>query len=118
MTRIASFHKGVIAHSLIKKIPRGANPDDYIEATPVRMMDFSQLVRECDIEKIDLLQLDCEGYDYEVLKMVDFDRFSPSLINYESTHFSDQTRKECEDTLVSKGYRLFRYGSDTCAYKI
>ncbi len=118
MTRIASFNKSVIARSLVAKIPRGASPDEYIEATPVRMIDFNQLVRECGIQRIDLLQLDCEGYDYEVLKMIDFEQFSPSLINYESAHFADQTRKECENLLTSNGYRLFRYGSDTCAYKM
>lgn len=118
MTRIASFNKDVIRASLKSKIPRGANVDNYIVATPVTTMTFERLVNDCSISRIDLLQLDCEGYDYEILKTVDFNRFSPSLINYESMHFPDRTRKDCENLLTAKGYNLFRYGGDTCAYKI
>ena len=38
------------------------------------------------VSRVDLLQVDCEGYEYEILKMFDLQRFNPSLVNYESVH--------------------------------
>lgn len=119
MTGCASFNRQVMRRLLKKVIPKGANPDEYIEENAVPVMSFGDLVRSYHIEKIDMLQLDCEGYDHELLKMFDFDRFSPSLVNFESVHFSDKTREEIESMLRARGYQLFRDGIwDTCAYKI
>jgi hypothetical protein len=66
-----------------------------------------------------MLQTDCEGYDQEILRSFDFERFSPTLINFESVHFSDAVREEIEGVLTARGYRIFRDGLwDTCAYKV
>lgn len=89
-----------------------------IEATFVDTLSFADLVERQGIKRVDLLQIDCEGYDAEVLKMFNFERFSPSLINYESKHLSAQEKAQCEEMLVGRGYRLFSWRADTCAYKI
>lgn len=70
-----------------------------------------------DVEKVDFLQIDTEGYDYEILKMVDFNKFNPRIINLESHYFNDETRLKCEKLLTDNDYRFFRDKSDTCAYK-
>lgn len=119
MTCIASFNKKVMTGLLKKNIPKGADPAEYIDENAVPVMGFDDLVRSYNIKKIDMLQLDCEGYDHELLRAFDFDRFSPSLINFESVFFSDEIREEIENMLISKGYRLFRDAMwDTCAYKV
>ena len=38
------------------------------------------------VKKIDLLQIDVEGYDYELLKSFNFERIKPQLIRYEHRH--------------------------------
>ena len=119
MTCIASFNKKIMTGLLKKNIPKGADPVDYIDENAVPVMSFSDLVESRNIKKIDMLQIDCEGYDHELLRVFDFDRFSPSLINFESVFFSDAVREEIEDMLTARGYHLFRDEAwDTCAYKI
>jgi len=118
LQQISSFNKQSLIKELSKRMSKQENPEDFISKTMVTTLSFKELVEKCQIKRIDFLQLDCEGYDYEVLKQFDFNLFSPDIINYESFHFSDQTRHECENLLKSKGYSLFRYGGDTCAYKI
>src|SRR3989344_2596223 len=119
MTCIASFNKKVMTGLLKKNIPEGADPADYLDENAVPVMSFDDIVQFYNIKKIDMLQLDCEGYDHELLKAFDFDRFSPSLINFESVFFSDKISEEIESMLTARGYRLFRDGVwDTCAYKV
>lgn len=116
MTRSASFIKSSLVKSLVRKIPSMDEVDDYIVETPINVMSFEQLVE--GVEHIDMLQIDAEGYDYEILKMVDFNRFSPKVINFESLHLSDSDRKQCEEMLTGMGYHFFRTKSDTTAYKV
>ena len=119
MTCIASFNKKVMTGLLKKNIPKGADPVDYIDEDAVPVMSFSDLIESRHIKKIDMLQIDCEGYDHELLRAFDFDRFSPSLINFESVFFPDAVREEIEGMLTARGYHLFRDEMwDTCAYKV
>lgn len=119
MTCIASFNKKVMTGLLKKNIPKGADPADYLDENTVPVMSLGDLVEFHHIKKIDMLQIDCEGYDHEILRTFDFDRFSPSLINFESVFFSDTVREEIEGMLMARGYHLFRDETwDTCAYKV
>lgn len=118
MTRIASFNKASIRRGLRKKIPPGANPEDYIQEVPVVALSFVDFMEQYAIQKVNFLQIDCEGYDYTILKTIDMAALAPEILNYESCLFSDAERAECEGYLVGLGYSLFRYGDDTCAYKL
>jgi hypothetical protein len=67
------------------------------------------------ISEIDLLQIDAEGYDYEILKSIDFSTWSgPRLINYERVLLLDQ-EDECRAMLKAAGYKLALRGQDTLA---
>ncbi len=46
----------------------------------IKAISFVEMSKENNIEKIDFLQIDCEGYDFEILKNIDFEKFSPSII--------------------------------------
>ena len=120
---ISSLDKETISRMVRKRIPKyirhvSDTMDDYLEEMPVRTLSLQDLISEYGITRIDLLQLDCEGYDHEILKMFDFQKFRPSLINYESMVLSDADRADCERLLESNGYRIFRHRGDTCAFKV
>lgn len=106
---IASFRKEVISRTIRNKIPKGANPDDYIEQIVVQSIELPQ--------GADIYQIDCEGYDYEVVRRIDFSQ-KPAIINYERAHLSPESERACHDLLRSHGYRWFNHGIDTCAYLI
>ena len=120
---ISSFDKATISRMVRKRIPKyiryiSDTMDDYLEEVPVHALSLEDLIKEYGITRIDLLQLDCEGYDHKILKMFDFQKFRPRLINYESKVLSDADRALCEQLLESIGYRLFRHRGDTCAFKV
>lgn len=118
LTGIATFNKDVLRRTLRKKLPKDEYVDDYIQKVSVRTLPFNDLLKENNIKRVDMIQIDCEGHDYEILKMIDWEKLSPTLINFESSHLSDKDRMECEVMLENVGYKWFRYGSDTCAYKV
>lgn len=124
MSGAFSFNKEILKGSLKKKIQtkeilplvRLKDLEDYIQEVVLPLISFAELIK--DLKKIDVLVIDAEGYDYEILKTLDFKRFDPQIINLESRHFSDKTREECERLLTNNGYYFFRDKSDTCAYKM
>ena len=52
--------------------------------TLVPCLSLKDLLLKHNLEKVDFLHIDCEGYDFEIIKQIDFSsRFRPSLICYE-----------------------------------
>ena len=60
---------------------------------------------------MDLLQIDTEGYDYEILRTIDFSRLRPRFINYERELLQDDG-PACRSMLSAAGYVLFDWGED------
>ena len=115
-TGISSFNKDHLKKNLKKKKIL-FKKNDYIEEIKVETLTLKTLLQKYEIKKIDFLQVDVEGFDFKIIKMIDFNRFSPSLINYENKHLNVIDQIKCEKYLQSKGYTLFRHGDDTCAFK-
>lgn len=76
------------------------------------------------IDKIDLLAIDTEGYDYEIIKSIDFDKHQPSLILFEHIHLYEgprwrrNLRKKIEEVhtyLNDRGYVCIKFDTDTLA---
>ncbi len=117
ITVIPSLKKKVLEHTLGKRIKKGENLEENIQAVPMHAITINQLLIDHSVTKVDMIQIDTEGMDWEILKTLDFDRFAPTIINFESNHLSDTDRMECQSMLEARGYRWFRHGIDTCAYK-
>ena len=64
----------------------------------------------------DYLQIDTEGFDLEIIKMIDFSKFKPSLIKYENQHLNEQDKKLAMSILSAAGYHLFNEGRDSIGY--
>lgn len=69
-----------------------------------------------DVEHIDLLQVDVEGYDAEVIRMFDFDRYRPSIVRFENVALSRADHDAATERLVSYGYRVAVTGADTVGW--
>lgn len=78
----------------------------------VRCMTLEQLLNEYGISRPDLLQIDAEGYDYAILRTLDFSRIRPRFINYERVLLQED-EPTCRAMLTSAGYKLFDWGQDT-----
>ena len=72
-------------------------------------------------KKIDLLDIDAEGYDFEVLKGINYEKYVIDLIMIEVHHYDDKTKKiakEILDFLTKKNFKLiFGTYPGNCIFK-
>jgi FkbM family methyltransferase len=93
------------------KLPE--NKADWITYDEVKCVPFAELIKTYEIKKIDLLQIDTEGFDYEILKLFKFDTILPKAIIFESENLSEADLLECKNWLGEKGYEFQTFGGDT-----
>lgn len=102
-------HSDCSGLSIVTRIQRKSR----MQCVTVNGMTFETLVNRHNITHCDLLQIDAEGYDYEIIKMVDFQRLAPGVIRYEHAHID---RLACREYLAARGYLFLTEGKDTIAY--
>jgi FkbM family methyltransferase len=92
--------------------------EERIVEVPVASLTLPTLVARHDLRSIDLLHVDVEGYDYEVLKQIDFSgSWAPTFIMYEREHFDRPTDRAARRMLRGAGYRLVDIWPDQFAYR-
>jgi FkbM family methyltransferase len=79
----------------------------------VRSLTYESLCRKHGLERVDLLLLDTEGYDWEIIRSIDFGGRPPRLLAYEHYHLPPAERDECRAHLESAGYETMEEGFDT-----
>ena len=89
--------------------------DGSVITEKIRCVTFGELIEQNKIKQIDLLQIDVEGYDFEILRMIDFSLISPKMIKYEHRMLSFQDQQSARDLLCGNGYSLWNDGEDTVA---
>ncbi len=86
-----------------------------IEEIEVPTLSFNDLCEKHGITKIDLLQIDTEGYDFNIIRMVFDSTIRPLAINFEHEHLSPESKAACKKLLIDNGYKFIAYGRDTLA---
>lgn len=66
-------------------------------------MSFNNLCKKHGISHIDYLQIDTEGYDYEIIKSIDFNDITIDIIEFEVWTFD-------EDCYTNYGENAMKYG--------
>ena len=77
-----------------------------IVAETVPALTAATLLRRHKVDRIDLLVIDTEGYDYRILRQFDLRRLSPSLVLFEHQHLPEADRRAARAMLGQAGYRL------------
>jgi FkbM family methyltransferase len=70
----------------------------------VDSITWSKFISDNNINKIDLLILDCEGYEFNILNQIDYSVIKPSVIRYEYLWLPN--KEECDNYLISNGYNI------------
>jgi FkbM family methyltransferase len=105
---IASFNRDHLVKHRI--------PDQQIESQRVVCKPLMAILNEYGFLDGNMLQIDTEGYDAEVVRMIDFAVFRPRLIKYEHKNLSFADRRDVEHLLRSVGYRVRAQREDTVAW--
>jgi FkbM family methyltransferase len=108
---LASFDRNII----LKQKPLIPNIEQFIEVVKVPAMSLASLIKKHSIQQVNLLQIDTEGFDYEILKMAFQSNLLPDIINFEYTHLQPEITIECGNLLASKGYSYLKVGRDIVA---
>ncbi len=126
-TGLASFNKDVLLkgfesgyiHRKAKKegiiVPE--KEEERIYAEQVQMISFNNIIKKYNIKKIDLVQIDTEGFDFEIIKLIDFENIKPEMIIYEETHLTEETKKQCYSFLEDNGYKIKKFGGNIGAIR-
>jgi FkbM family methyltransferase len=108
---LGSFRREVVASHrwLIPDI------DERIVTTDVPCLTFDTLCRKHAVERVDVVQIDTEGYDLEILELIDFERYRPRLVMYEHLHLDSADQERARELLRSRDYELVGDGMDVLA---
>lgn len=115
--QLGSFDKNHILKHQRRLELSEAQLERFIASEEVRCEPLPEVLERNWITKVDLLHIDTEGYDYEVIKQVDFEASPPRAILYEHSHLSNEDRRATKKLLSKAGYRLRSDDRDTLAVK-
>lgn len=88
-----------------------------IEELPVKALSLKSLLAQYRVQKIDLLQIDTEGYDFNIIKMFEHCKIKPAIIHFESGFLTKGQMNQCCELFGKWGYRAITIGIDTLAYR-
>ncbi|MDZ4804312.1 MAG: FkbM family methyltransferase [Candidatus Eisenbacteria bacterium] len=106
---LGSFDRGHILREL------GPEVEPLIQTQEAESIPLGELLDRHGVRRIDLLQIDVEGFDYQVLRQVDFSRYTPAVVRFEHKHLSPDDQTRAWDLLKAAGYQLEIEETDTLA---
>ncbi|CAM3671582.1 FkbM family methyltransferase [Flavobacterium chungbukense] len=137
-----AIHKDQTEMKMYRVDPKKTNYPDWTKGTPsfnkdhhklgnipeydiieesVKCISFDALIKEYSINRIDLLQIDTEGYDLEIIKMINFNQISPRIISFEHgmrQGIINMNRfVECQTLLFENDYNIIILDNDAIAFK-
>jgi len=98
----------------LKRFQNTIYQEQYIKET-VQGIPLMDIIRDNNYKRVDLLQIDTEGYDADIIFMFDFEEYHPRLIQYEHIHLSEEKRLAVKNRICQYGYNLFEKKNDTFA---
>jgi FkbM family methyltransferase len=91
--------------------------EELLREEEVQSVALNDLLAEAPAAHIDLLQIDVEGYDSELIRILDLERFRPSIVRFEHVHLSRAQHEASVARLVEHGYLVGLEEHDTLAYR-
>ena len=107
--QIGSFNKDVILKH------KYAIPDieNMIVEERIKTYSFTNILRKHDFYNINLIHIDVEGFDYEIIKTIDFNLIQPDILIYEHKHLNPDDYTNCRNLVLKQGFKLFEIDCDT-----
>jgi FkbM family methyltransferase len=86
--------------------------EPFVTEMDVEVLPLSEILQRNHIQDCHLLHIDTEGYDYQVLKTLDFSVTSPTAILIEHRHLGRSERKQLMGLLRKNRYIVRDCGAD------
>lgn len=83
--------------------------------TPVKTLRPSSLLANLGLGAPDLLQIDTEGFDWQILRLFFEENIYPPVIHFEHIHLPKAQRMQARDQLTMAGYSWIEYEWNTLA---
>jgi FkbM family methyltransferase len=105
-----------VASAKRQLLVKPGHPESDVHAMQLPCWTFQKLLQSSGSpDHVDLLQIDAEGWDYEIIRSIDFALQKPAIIRYEHMVLSEPERNGCLELLAGQGYRFILEDVDTTA---
>ena len=109
-------HDGTIDRIAQKHgITTPSNKADYIVEERIEVISPNCLKEKHGLQKLDVLMIDVEGYDFEIIKMMFESMLIPEVLVFEHAHLDAQTQEACYAYLKSFDFDFIKQKSNTLA---
>ncbi len=113
-----AFNSGYVSRNAEKdKTMIPDNLEQQIVAEEIQVISPATLLKTYNIGHIHLLQIDTEGFDFEVIKMFLQTSITPGMIIFENTHLPKKDMDNCNNLLELTGFQLRKFGRNTAAVR-
>ena len=83
-----------------------------VKEASVECLTVNALLSRNNVQKIDLLHIDCEGFDYVILRQFDFTTLRPRIVLFEQKHLTAQDRQAAKIMMKLAGYKVEEMETD------
>ncbi|MCI0335525.1 MAG: FkbM family methyltransferase [Planctomycetes bacterium] len=91
-------------------------PDHEIVTQQVACHTVESALRAAGLSHINLLQIDAEGYDWPIIRSIDFSQLRPHILRFEYRHMRAVDADACLSQLADLGYRFVVESRDIIAH--
>lgn len=92
-------------------------PDINIRTSLIDTITFEELTNKYNLKKVNILQIDTEGYDYEILNSIDFSKVQIDFIIYEHCHLSHKEMYAIKKMKRKNHYTFFSENLNTAFFR-
>jgi FkbM family methyltransferase len=91
--------------------------DSEIVTHAVECHTIESALRAAGLERVDLVQIDAEGFDWTIIRSIDFARMTPAIIRFEYRNMPARDADACLELLSAHGYCFLIEPRDIIAHR-
>ena len=92
-------------------------PELEIKSVTVNCTTLNQLIEKYNFRAFDLLLIDAEGFDFEIIRSIDFELIKPRIIIFEHFHFKGDMKSKIDQLLKKLHFKTIEGKINTIAYQ-
>lgn len=112
LPQVASFDP----HHVLTHLGGDPANAERIVASPVELITIDDAISWCPAP-VEVVQIDAEGYDLDILRAIDLEQHTPTVIQFEHGHVDHRAYDRALARLVGYGYRIAVSDGDTLAVR-